>query len=195
MASRGRAVTRGAACLLVLFMLTACALAAEGLQSTPSPSAELVFVAPETPSASETGSQEARLPVADVAGEDLDRLPRFPGSVRATYEVSRDAVLRSTASVFLADASVDEVRTFYQAVILEHAWERADIDVDGGEWTYVLISGSAEAMIHLRDVDGLVEIELRLSEPHATPAPPPPAPIPLPEPTPEETDDGDDDDD
>jgi hypothetical protein len=192
-ASHGRAVARGAACLVVLLMLTACAIAAEGFEATPSPTAPARIVAP--PSASATATTEARLPVADAPGEDLDRLPRYPGSIRTAYEISRDAVLRSIVSVYLAEGSVDEVRAYYQGVIVEHGWERADIDVDGGEWTYVLINGSAEAMIHLRAVDGLVEIALSLSEPHAPPAPLPPAPEMVPEPTPEPTDDDDDDDD
>jgi hypothetical protein len=184
--------------MLVLLMLTACARAAEGLRSEPSPplrsvGAPTAMAGTDLAPASASASAALALPVADVPGEDLQSLPRYPGAVRTAYVVSIDEVMRSVASAYLADATVDEVRAFYQGVILEHGWERADIDVEGGEWTYVLISGNAEAVINLRDVEGLVEIDLRLGEPLATPPPPAvPVPIPAPVPTPDSSDDDDD---
>jgi hypothetical protein len=138
------------------------------------------------------------LPDGDVAGEDLPRLPRYPGSVRTEYEVSIDDRFRLTATEYMADATLDEVRAFYQGVIEDHGWQRADIDFSGGEWTYVLVDGATEALIELEVSDGFVEIDLQVSVQIATPAPdptPPPTALPTPPPATPPTDDDDDGDD
>jgi hypothetical protein len=154
-----------------------------------------------TPAPSVAPSDPA-MPAADVAGEDLERLPRYPGSVRTEYEVSIDDRYRLTAVEYFADATIDEVRLFYQGVIEEHGWERADIQYTGGEWTYVLVDGSVEALVEIELTRGHVEIDLQVSEPVATPSPQPsPTPEPTrppaatPPPAPQPTDDDDDDDD
>jgi hypothetical protein len=154
-----------------------------------------------TPTPAVTPSDLA-IPTADVAGDDLERLPRFPGSVRTEYEISLDDRYRLTAVEYFADATIDEVRLFYQGVIEEHGWERADIQYTGGEWTYVLVDGSVEALLEIELTRGHVEIDLQVSEPVATPSPQPsPTPEPTrppaatPPPAPPPTDDDDDDDD
>jgi hypothetical protein len=161
-----------------------------------------------TPAPSVAPSDPA-MPAADVAGEDLERLPRYPGSVRTEYEVSIDDRYRLTAVEYFADATIDDVRLFYQGVIDEHGWERADIQYSGGEWTYVLVDGRVEALIEIEVTRGHVEIDLQISAPIASPSPSPTeSPSPTPEPTrpPQATpppaaptpsdddDDGDDDD-
>jgi len=124
------------------------------------------------------------LTVADVAGEDLARLPRYPRSVRSGYEIVREDRFRLTAAEYQVNAAVDDVRTFYQGVIVEHSWERADISFDHGEWSYVLVDGSTEALIEIEELGGLVEIDLQISEPIEPMAPPAPAqPDPTPAPT------------
>jgi len=146
----------------------------------------------------------AAIPAVDVAGEDLQRLPRYPGAVRTEFEISVDDRYRLTAVEYFADATVDEVRLFYQGVIEEHGWERADIQYAGGEWTYVLVDGSVEALVEIEVTRGLVEIDLQLSAPIAsprespspTPEPTrPPQATPSPAPAPPSDDDDDDDDD
>ena len=140
-----------------------------------------------------------------VPGEALERLPRYPGSVRTEYEVSIDDRYRLIAVEYFADATVDEVRLFYQGVIEEHGWERADIQYTGGEWTYVLVDGSVEALVEIEVTRGHVEIDLQVSAPIAA-ATPGDSPSPTPEPTrqpqatpppapPPPSDDDDDDDD
>lgn len=156
-----------------------------------------------TPSPTATASRITRgLPAADAPGEDLARLPRYPGSVRSAFSVSVDERFRLTAVEYLIDASLDAVRAFYQGVIAAHAWERADIGYSGGEWTYVLVDGATEALIEIEVAGGVVEIDLHISEPVAratakpTPAPPTPAPPrPAQPPPPPPSDDDDDDDD
>jgi hypothetical protein len=161
--------------------------------------------APEaSPSSTESALPSATgLPAADVPGEDLARLPRYPGSVRTEFSVSLDERYRLTAVEYLADASLDAVRAFYQGVIAEHGWERADIGYSAGEWTYVLVDGGTEALIEIEITGGVVEIDLHISEPvpaapaertptPATPAPPPAQPAPPP-PGDDDDDDGADD--
>ena len=152
-----------------------------------------------SPSPIESASPSApALPAADVPGEDLARLPRYPGSVRSEFSVSVDERYRLTAVEYLADASLDAVRAFYQGVIAEHGWERADIGYSQGEWTYVLVDGATEALIEIEVTGGVVEIDLHISEPVApapaerTPAPTPAPPPAQPAPPPPEDDDDDD---
>jgi hypothetical protein len=170
-----------------------------------------VVTAVATPSPTRTPSMSmapdaSGLPTADVSGDDLERLPRYPGSVRTEYEISVDDRFRLVATEYLADASMDDVRAFYQGVIEDHGWERADINYSGDEWTYVLVDGSTEALIEIEVTRGFVEIDLQISTAIATPTPkptpsptteptaPPPAP-PAPTPTDDDGDDDDDDDD
>ncbi len=144
------------------------------------------------------------LPVSDVPGEDLERLPRYPGSVRTEYEISVDERYRLRITEFMVDAPLEEVRLFYQAVIDDHGWEIADIGYTGGEWTYVLVDGRTEALIELEVTSRYAEIDLQVSRPITTPEPTP-TPEPTSEPTaqptarppappPPPTDDDDDDD-
>jgi hypothetical protein len=146
-----------------------------------------------TPSATPT----ALLPTADVAGDDLANLPRFPGSVRSDYEVALDDRYRLIVTEYLADTDIDEVRAFYQGVIAAHGWERADIGFSDGEWSYALVDGDTLALIEIEEAGGLIEIDLQISDPlappAATPTPVPPAP-PAPAAPPPSDDDDDDDD-
>lgn len=150
-----------------------------------------------SPTVAVTAPSPGGLPTADVAGEDLARLPRYPGSVRTAFVVSTDEQFRLTAVEFMADATLDDVRAFYQGVIVEHGWQRADIGFLGEEWTYVLVDGRTEALIEIEVTQGLGEIDLQISEPIETPAPEPtPAPTTAPPPQqPAPPPPGDDDDD
>lgn len=155
-----------------------------------------------TPRPTPTASPSpAELPGADVDGEDLPRLPRYPGSVRTEYEISRDDRYRLTAVEYVVDATVEAVRAFYQGVIDEHGWDRADVNYAAGEWTYVLVDGRTEALIEIEEWSGLIEIDLQVSEPieePATPSPEPRSPSPRPStaaPSPSDDDDDDRDDD
>ena len=149
-------------------------------------------------------SQPVRLPAGDGPGEDLARLPRFPDSVRTGHSAGLDDLHRLIEVSYLADAELDDIRAFYRRVIVDHGWQRADLDLAGGEWVYILVDGATEAVIVMRQAGELVEVELELSEPVvvATPipipvaAPPSVAPVAplLPPPTEGGGDDDDDDD-
>ena len=140
-------------------------------ESSPTPAATS-----STPSATPSSSAA----VADVAGQDFDRLPRYPESVRSGYDIVREDRFRLTAAEYQAQATVEDVRNFYQGVIAEHGWERADINFDHGEWSYVLVDGSIEALIEVEEFGGLVEIDLQISEPITAPTPAAPDPTPAP---------------
>jgi len=150
--------------------------------------------------ASPVGNAAPTLPAQDVRGADIARLPRYPGSVRTSHEIIREGRFRLTATEYQSDATIDDVRSFYQAVIVDHGWERADITFDHGEWSYVLVDGAIEALIEIEQFGELVEIDLQLSEPAASPQPSPaptaPAPTVAPAaPPPPPPPPGDDDDD
>ena len=165
------------------------------------------FVPPEpsaltSPSPPPVTASAASLPGADVSGEDFTRLPRYPGSVRTEYELTRDDAFRLTAVEYFADDDLDAVRAFYQGVISEHGWQRADITYSGGEWTYLLVDGGTDALIELEVTRGFVEIDIQVSEPIEPPEPEPtptprpnqPAATPPPAPAPQD-DDGEGEDD
>jgi hypothetical protein len=187
--------SRGALALIVVVAMLGGAIAGSLATELGSDGPTMTPALPASPPPS-----SAALPAADAPGEDLARLPRYPGSVRSAYEVVRDDVYRLKAAEYLALASVDDVRAFYQGVIAEHGWQRADIGFSHGEWAYVLVDGSVEALIEIEEFGDLVEIDLQLSEPlrrpARTPAPTPTAPPqqpPPPPPPPPDDDDGDDD--
>jgi hypothetical protein len=187
-----RTVLRTAAALAVLSLAVVCGVSLgayvaglEGAADRPHP--------PEPPQSAAVPTPT--LPVADIPGEDLASLPRYPGSVRSGFEVIDDGRFRLTATEFVAIAELADVRVFYQTVIVEHGWERVDINYDGGEWSYILIRGADEALIEIEERGGLVEIDLQLSTllngpapaltdglaatpPADAPEPPPPAPLP-----------------
>jgi hypothetical protein len=139
----------------------------------------------EPPAAVPTlGSPRATLSSVDAPGIEIDGLPRYPGAVRTAHEILLEGDFRLTANEYQARATVDEVRVFYQAVIAEHGWERADISFDHGEWSYILVDGGGvEALVEIEEFGGLVEIDLQVSEPIASPAPASTAPDPTPAPT------------
>ena len=208
----GSPLSRGALALLIAGVLIGGFALGSAVTAGPSPANTVQPTPSASPPVSPPVSADVTsFPEADVAGEDLDRLPRYPGSVRTEYEVSVDDRFRLVATEYLGDASLDDVRTFYQGVIEDHGWQRADINYSGNEWTYVLVDGSTEALIEIEVTRGFVEIDLQVSEPVSTPgpeptpistpsptsrppaAPAPPAPAP-PAPAPPDDDGGDDDD-
>jgi hypothetical protein len=173
------------------------ALPASGLEPEASPTAS-----PAGP----TPSEAVRLPDADVPGREFERLPRYPGAVRTAFSETVSESFRLVSAEYVVDASVEEVRGFYQSVIGEKGWQRADIGYHDGEWTYVLVDGRIEALVEIEVTRGLVEIDLQVSLPVPTPTPAatdspdatvrPAAPAPAPPPPDDDDDDdGDSDDD
>jgi hypothetical protein len=148
-----------------------------------------------TPTPFPSSVANADLPHADAEGHELARLPRYPGSVRTEYEISIDDRYRLTAVEYLADAGIEEVRAFYQRVMDQHGWEVADITYAAGEWTYVLVDGRTEALVELEQWNGLIEVDLQISESIAPPNADPTHSTQPATQAPGPDDDGDDDDD
>ena len=193
MTAEPRALLKGAA-LLVMALVAGWAIGT-ALGASPG--------APEPdPVASPTSHAQLSprpLPSADAAGRDLDRLPRYPGSIRTAYRETTDDQYGLVATEYLADATVEEVRGFYQSVIGRHGWQRADIAYDDGEWVYILVDGRIEALIEI-DLQISTPVPAPAPEPTARPASPPPPAPPAPAPPPgggndDDDDDGTDDDD
>lgn len=120
------------------------------------------------------------VPTTDVDGHDLEQLPRYPGSVRSEFSINQDDRWRTTVIEYLVTASLDDVRSFYQGVIVDFGWQRADVAFSGGEWTYVLVAGRTEAVVEIEQLGSLIEVDVLYGEPLAAPTP---------------SDGGDDDDD
>jgi hypothetical protein len=156
---------------------------------------EPAVVPPVITESAASSSATAVLPSADVPGADHDSLPRYPDSVRVAHGGSRDERLQRVGIHYLAAASVDEVRAFYQEVAAERGWQRADVDYADGGWSYVLVKDLAEALVMIEPADGLVAIGLEVSR--LIPADPstPPAVQPAAPPADNGGDDNDDDDD
>ena len=188
-------IPRATLALLVVAVLAGGVVLGSVVTTLASPEQPIPTATP-TPTVAPTVAEP---PATDVAGEDFERLPRYPGSVRTEFEVSRDARFILTAVEYFADATLDDVRRYYERVIDDHGWQRADITYAAGEWTYLLVDGSTEALVEIEITRGLVEIDLQVSV--ATSTPPPATPVPTstpspppPAPPPPDDDDGDDDD-
>jgi hypothetical protein len=123
---------------------------------------------PGSPSAisNTTAKPDATLPKADVPGEDFSDLPRYPGSVRVKYErrVSKAGLILFDTE-YVASARLADVREFYRGVFRTEGWTVAGLDVSEGEWDFLVIKGEKEAVIEIEIREGLVEIEIEVSEP------------------------------
>ncbi len=114
---------------------------------------------------SPTGTGDPALPVVDVDGDDLDRLPRYPGAVRTEYEIRDGDGVRTILLEYLVASPVDDVRVFYRAMFGEHGWTVADQTVNFGEWIYILVDDSVEAIVKLESRGDVTEIDIDMTAP------------------------------
>lgn len=151
----------------------------------------------------EPGSQSptpiAILPVADVDGNDVSNLARFPGAIRTAYLRERQGSTIVTVIEYVTSADLDDVRAFYRRIFRENDWELIELDFSGGDWIFLVERGARAAFIEIEQRDSHVsidiELERRVAAATATPNPTPtPAPRPQPPPPPPGDDDDDDDD-
>jgi hypothetical protein len=110
-------------------------------------------------------SGEMIVPERDVTGEDIDGLPRYPGSVRVEYRYAIFGDLAETEVEYVVYATLEEVHDFYRQVFEEMDWIVADVGIYQGEWTFFIVSGKREAILELEVRQSLIEIEIELSEP------------------------------
>lgn len=132
--------------------------------------------APSVPAA----PRDVELPTADVTGEDLDGLPRYPGSVRVFFARDETSHGRVTSVEYLSPATRDGVRSFYRRVFNGRGWTVVDNSFAYDQWRFIVVrEDGSEATVELGERAGLVEIDLQLT----TPAPSTPSPSPSPTPS------------
>lgn len=123
---------------------------------------EELAISPET-------ANSAELPEADVAGYDLALLPRPPDSVRTKHEHMLDDGLMVTEVKYMTGSPAEEIREFYRGEFESGSWTVADMEFSKGDWEFFLLSSEREAVVEIEPQngaeEGLVEIELELSEP------------------------------
>ncbi|MEF8894392.1 hypothetical protein, partial [Halodesulfurarchaeum sp.] len=116
----------------------------------------------------ETEAEEATPPQSDVEGEDHPDVPRYPGSVRIDHyymEVSDQAVLENT---YLAEATVDEVGTFYDETLPEHGWTIEVEGIEDGEHKRFAVKEDMQLIVTWEasnEYDGYIEIFTEVSFP------------------------------
>lgn len=105
------------------------------------------------------------LPEADVPGEDIPDLPRYPGSLRVEYQQRASAGLVLVDTEYVASAKLDDVREFYRNVFRSGKWSMAGLDVSEDEWDFFVTKGEREAVTEIELQGEFVEIEIEVSEP------------------------------
>lgn len=105
------------------------------------------------------------LSTSEVAGQDIADIPRYPDAQRIDYRRTPFRDVTYIGITYVAEAPVDDVRSFYRSELGRHGWGIVDARVALGESTYVLEHGSRIARIEIRPVDAVVEIEIELDEP------------------------------
>lgn len=111
------------------------------------------------------GETDFALPVEDVNGNDLARLPRYPGSFRTEYSIRDGEVARRVSIEYLVSAPIGDVRVFYRTMFGEHDWTVADQSLDFGEWVYVLVDDVNEAIVEIESRGRVTEIDIDLTTP------------------------------
>jgi hypothetical protein len=104
-------------------------------------------------------------PTADVPGDDVPGLPRYPGSVRVEYGSEITDGLATTQARYAVTAELDAVREFYRHAFQTQGWSEVDVRFSQGRWTFLVVSGQREARVRIESRGALVEIAIGLSEP------------------------------
>jgi hypothetical protein len=141
------------------------------------------------------------LPAADVTGEDLVALPRYPGSWRTAFHRETQGGTLVTNLAYVTDAELDDVRGYYRGVFRQHGWEVIELDFSLTQWVFLVSSGQDVALVTFESQEGNVVIEVELEQPQLITTTPPQPSVPAvpvrpapPPPAPPAEDDGSDDD-
>jgi len=68
------------------------------------------------------GDTSVVIPKLDVAGQDIQDVPRYPGSVRV-YSAPMYGIPDAVTVVYVTSASIDTVADFYEAQLPANGWE------------------------------------------------------------------------
>jgi hypothetical protein len=150
---------------------------------------------PSTAADPSTPTPAASLPTSDVPGNDVADLGRFPGAVRTAYTRERQGSTRVIVLEYVAEAKVDDVRSFYRRAFRENGWDLVELDVTDGEWVFLVERPGRAAVVEIEDDGASTLIQIEVEVPLASPTPvptPTPAPPPPPDDDDDDADDGDD---
>ncbi len=112
------------------------------------------------------------IPNEDVSGEEVDGLPRYPGSSRIEYRRESRNGLYITEATYLADATLDSIREFYRETFQSEGWSVTDLDFSSEEVRFFVIDGKHEARVNISSRSGeIAEIEITSSRPRPEQAP------------------------
>lgn len=91
-----------------------------------------------TPSDGGDGGEAEGPPTTDVEGEDIPDVPRYPGSVRVGYFSVEDSSGKGATIGYIAEATPEEVESFYGEKMPSEGWTRVLKMQQGGgtatEW-------------------------------------------------------------
>jgi hypothetical protein len=102
------------------------------------------------------------MPAADVPGDDIDGLPRYPGSLRIEFTEERQGPWTVTEAEYLAEADPEEVREYFRDAFRANGWEVLSSDYSLGEWVYELASGDVTGIVEIEPRSPFIEIELEI---------------------------------
>jgi len=117
--------------------------------------------------------KEAQAPRLDVAGEDIQDVPRYPGSARIYYG-PMPGIPNAVTVVYVTSASIDTVADFYETELPANGWESElpdeVIEQSGLAYKYVgqtITKERQEAFILVQDsydYSGYAEINISFRE-------------------------------
>ena len=117
-------------------------------------------------SASSNTKPATSLPAQDVPGEDIQDMPRYPGSVRVEYQRNVQDRLVFTKVRYLSHARLDVIRGFYRGVFRSKIWTVANAEFSEGEWTFLVVHSKREAQVRIEPHSrGVTRVDIILSEP------------------------------
>ncbi len=107
-------------------------------------------------------------PVADLPGEDVPGLPRYPGAVRVKYENHLLGDARVWEVGYFAEGRVREVGSFYRQRLDESGWAFEGSHLYAGELALLARRGNLEMVVEIGQLREMVEIEMELHEPRSS---------------------------
>ena len=162
--------------LLLLLVAVGAVQVVAGLTGEDGEAVEAAFpdVEPYTePTATAT---PVELPEADVPGEDIPDVPRYPGSVRVAYGTTETDSASSVELEYQTLDALDPVHEHVRAIIDTYDWALTQEAFSGQERAFVLVRDHEEVQIRLRTGEGRTVISMHYSvtrQPEPTPEPEP----------------------
>jgi len=146
--------------VVVIVMLALLVGFAAGRLVVPEPNAGPIAAAPGP-----APTERDWLPAQDVPGEEIPGLHRLPGSVRVDFDRRATGGVVVTDIDYLAEAPMNQVQRFYRRQIARNGWRLANVSFVRGEWSFLTVRGTTEAVVQIARRGPLVEIDLEQRRP------------------------------